>query len=477
MDKDHLKREADYVVESEKKAKGHIVRKFVNSDDTIISYPKNKFRPADFLKKTGIGNEYDELCELLSKMYQYNEDYVGLRTREVEVYLALTGEYLEITTDLRNWVSKYFEHRIKIRNPRDKNDPFATFRRLEQEYYELIARKLQIKGTISYVFLDGVTKYVVWYLYQTTWRSKLKFISDGRYKFSYTPSDPIFIKLAGTYLAQYGLQEHCLNRFIDGIKEACDNVLFVDIESKTPSDLFKDMEIMASDILHMRPFLLKNFNPEKTAIPIGSKKYIVWDWALNGIGIITFGTSKHLLSRTQKIMDESSVRLRIDGILLDYNFPWQTVTDLIGDQGLIINYYVLQQFWEKLFSFYEQIDFDRIRQRSQAKKTDEIINDDEFALSCQNISDDDVSFKEERGFKKQKIRPLRLLSLLNFLEKHFDCEIRQGKGSEVIAYRSDAKIIRFGRHKPNPIVPFERVNLALKRLKISRQEWCRVVYS
>jgi hypothetical protein len=136
---------------------------------------------------------------------------------------------------------------------------------------------------------------------------------------------------------------------------------------------------------------------------------------------------------------------------------------------------------EKLFSFYDQIDFDRIRKRISNKKTDDAIDDEEFSLSCLDIPESeeeirDRSFRTDKRGRRGILRPLRLSRVLGFLEKNFDCEIRQGKGSEIIAYRPGAKIFRFGSHKRNPVVAFERISLALKRLRISRHEWCKAVY-
>ena len=125
---------------------------------------------------------------------------------------------------------------------------------------------------------------------------------------------------------------------------------------------------------------------------------------------------------------------------------------------------------------------DRIRNRISQRKIDDQVNEDEFALSCLDIAKEeqnieDITFGKDRISGKLDLRPLRLKSLLKFLKKNFDCEIRQGKGSEIITYRKGGKIFRFGSHKRNPIVPFERVSSSLKRLGISRHEWCKKVYS
>jgi hypothetical protein len=84
--------------------------------------------------------------------------------------------------------------------------------------------------------------------------------------------------------------------------------------------------------------------------------------------------------------------------------------------------------------------------------------------------------REEPIGGRQRLRPLRLPHVLRFLERHFDCECRQGKGSEIVAYRSGHSMFRFGAHRSNPIVPLERLSAALTRLGITRREWCSAVY-
>jgi hypothetical protein len=134
---------------------------------------------------------------------------------------------------------------------------------------------------------------------------------------------------------------------------------------------------------------------------------------------------------------------------------------------------------ERLFQFYGQINFDAIRRRATQQNEISEHEDECVSLSCQDLSNKDgdaVSSKkttDPADVRHSRLRPLRLDELLDILVKQFDCEVRQGKGSEINVYHPNEKIYRFGHHREVHPILLKRV---LNRLEITPQDWLRVVY-
>jgi hypothetical protein len=166
--------------------------------------------------------------------------------------------------------------------------------------------------------------------------------------------------------------------------------------------------------------------------------------------------------------------VRTDGRLIDRFRPWITATDLhvTGVNSLAVNAYVLELLCDRLLEFYDQIDFDRIRQRAETQSDEEDIEDDVLALSCQDLAASDEEATPEPGPDQPpypgRLRPLRPQTMLRCLEREFGCEVRNGKGSETTIYRSGAKKYRLGH--PKQVQP-EQLKRILRNLDIPKRAW------
>ncbi len=74
-----------------------------------------------------------------------------------------------------------------------------------------------------------------------------------------------------------------------------------------------------------------------------------------------------------------------------------------------------------------------------------------------------------------RIRSVRMGRFLNILKREFECEIKNGKGSEVTIYRRGAKKIALGRHRRERSVSPTKVKMVLAQLSISLAQWQKVV--
>jgi hypothetical protein len=240
-------------------------------------------------------------------------------------------------------------------------------------------------------------------------------------------------------------------------------------------------------IQEMRPFLVHNFNPMKTLVQIGQGFHLAWDWATRfGIASIIGGDSEEEVLRSRESHSSRYlVRVDDDGRLLDPGKPWLCVGEAgySGDgKALPANLYIVNLFHDRLYEFYDQIDFDSIRRRAIEKSheqgKDEPVDaeaDEEIALSCQDLAERIA--EEKPAGPRRRIGSLKFQDLASFLERSFNVQVRQGKGSEVILSRPGVeRLFRLGCHGNNPEVPSDKVRELLRRLAISKQEWLRVVY-
>lgn len=171
--------------------------------------------------------------------------------------------------------------------------------------------------------------------------------------------------------------------------------------------------------------------------------------------------------------------------MLDLDCPWITADDVesrLGFRTLPVNVYVLELVHERLLTFYNCIDFDRVRQRTAARSgggTERELDDVTAALSCKNLAaTDELDIEKppsERSFSNRHQRPLRIHRLFKVLERHLGCEIRQGKGSEIVVYRPGGKIFTFGHHKADAEVSWLVVQRMLKQVGISGKEWLAAI--
>jgi hypothetical protein len=237
---------------------------------------------------------------------------------------------------------------------------------------------------------------------------------------------------------------------------------------------------MMADIQQMRPFLVRNFHADKAIVKVSENLVIAWDWCLAfGVAHVFFAQSREAILEAQA---SRSVRcmcnVGLNGLLIDYRQPWRTTRDLPQEErqaGLLANLYIIERLHGKLFSFYDQIDFDAIRSRAEAATGPEL-DDDELAVCCQDLAtaeQEELSPPTESLAAKPtaSIRPLRLQRLIRVLRDKCRCEIERGKGSEYTVYRSGGKKFVLAAHKADYSVALVIVKQLLKRVGISAVEW------
>src|SRR5262249_51425492 len=131
------------------------------------------------------------------------------------------------------------------------------------------------------------------------------------------------------------------------------------------------IQSLADDIQQMRPFLVHHFRPHKTIVELTPDYVVVWSFRL-GVGIASLVVGRSAADVRRKIKAVRSlmtIRVGHDGLLFDKRMPWHTPIRLDAStqpEALALNYLILERFHPILFSFYDRIDFARLRTRPTA---------------------------------------------------------------------------------------------------------------
>lgn len=450
--------------------------------ETVVAPAADQYRIPHFLAKTANNEDYKELKDIFQQLLQINVEHTGEITLEAEAFLCISGFRDEFAARINRWADRYFAQRFVRHNSKDRGYVERKFERLVAEWFRIFERLFRQEGSLDYVFLDECLAYIRWLLscwartghYERPDINKLPVVIEDFVSSPLTPLE--------TSLLPFGLVQSHLLTFAAMASQSADADSLETLALASEPDLLRDIAEAAADISEMRPFLIRNYRAENSIIRLPGEKdfYIAWDWCVHyGMAnIVCSCRHEDLLEYRVSRKTLCPIKVGNDGLLRDGTKPWITS---VHDRRLkeidlvALNRYILDLFWEKLFSFYEQIDLDRIRKRSI---TDVRPDDDEvLALSSRDLADQQPVEAEATRTERRRLRPLRIQRLCRFLQSRFDCEVEQGKGSEVTLYRPGERKAVLGRHKRNDEVHVVRLKRLLKQLGITPQEWLAAVYS
>ena len=484
-DANQLKREADRISRNDSRSAPRGID-LVPRDETVQAQPADLYKAPAYLKKTATPELVAELNGILRALWEINEQHQGQKTMEVEVFYMVTGEYRTLAERARAWCRAYFEQRADPSrlSPQVGNDPFELYLKLIDEYDTIFGNLARRDGSLNYVFLNLSSFYSRWFLYDRLWKGLLDLQEDGSVLLKYRPAKPKTPALMAAHIESEGWLRDDLTDFLSEVRSRVDPERMEDLGGEGDESLLRLLAGMAADIQEMRPFLLKGFNPQKTVISPGAGLVVAWTWTVRlGIANLVVGeTEAEVVGNLESRKSAMAVSVDHDGLLFGYTKPWVTARDTppsAGVRPLALNCYVLGLFHERLYSFYDRIDFERIRARARGVAAEVPADDDvALALSCQDLAQRD----EDEGPsvltpRRRPIRSVRLQRLLSLLSGRFGCEVRQGHGSEITVYRRGGKKWILGCHKRDAHVPSEVVANLLKRVGIGLDEWLDVVYS
>lgn len=200
------------------------------------------------------------------------------------------------------------------------------------------------------------------------------------------------------------------------------------------------LRLLVSDIQEMRPFLLHNFKPENVVVKVTNGVVVSWWWAVGrGVGLVPIAPSGQvMLSELRKMSNCITLTLLYDGLLACYAMPWLDAAALqaVHDYALETNLRIVEAIHDALWRLYEKVDLEAVLARFRVCAKSREPTDEEFAASCQVIAE---PIEDDSGVLPAPTAPLkaiRMQRLLAVLADRLGCEVRQGRGSEIVVYRS-----------------------------------------
>lgn len=234
----------------------------------------------DFIDKVASRESKQHLVELLAELRAINDQFIGQPVREVEVYLATTGNVLPLLSLLQEWAKGYLQERIAIDNPCDRREPPRKWLRLHNEINDVLRAACSAKNTVNYVFLSPAAQYAYWYLFYEVVSQYVAMNTDGEWvQLADSPGSDLswgyFASLwQGMDITPY--RANALAHFIGQHMQA----------SGFRPDAQNDPAAIVDLIQQMRPYLVNGYRIEDNAVPFGTGR-LLWNWTTNsGIGHI-----------------------------------------------------------------------------------------------------------------------------------------------------------------------------------------------
>jgi hypothetical protein len=431
-----------------------------------------------FLGKELVAQWNSISCEVA----EIHAEVVGMRVGMAGVVLAGDERLDLINAELRTWANQCVSKRIEKTSYR-QGGPMRQYQDLYTELIPTLEKIAFREGTANRFFYGEFCDYLPTQIYLNSAKifvecrfDKKRLLPTYRIVDRTPESATHFAQLVDIYQWQH----------LDDLTHVMETISSsTDLDQTTRADLNNDqirerLQRLVDDIQEMRPFLRHNYKAENTIIEIAPEVFLSFHWAVaRGVGFMPIAPSKaELLSHLRDMTSGLSLSIGYDGLLTNFTQQWINTNSLLSKQpnALRINLFIVEAVHAKLFALYEKVDIAAIVARY---KTRAIANsnqnqtieptDEEFAAVCQALAEpDDQATYSNNTHRLKSIRVKRLLVLL---QDHLGCEVRQGKGSEIVVYREGGHHFRLGHHKRNPYVSVVLIKNLLRRIGISFDKW------
>ncbi len=428
------------------------------------------------------------LQDLLYEAWEINERFVGEPLIDAFVQLNGSPEQVDMIERGLDWAREYVARRLARVSTRDRGCPYRKFHRLFNEllpFIDTIGLVEEEDGSAAAPhalgqLLGTLCDYIAWSFFEATWAHDVRWRDDG------TADLPTVLGLAPEIQAQcrniFSIYNWGQAQLFDPLMNRLGHAMASEgLEEAPLADELTRILLMAQDVLEMKPFLVRNFRPEKAIVQLTDELVGGFMWAtINRIGFVRCGESERdLLEQDRRCLALLPLSLRSDGLLTCYVRPWHTAETLEAASPvspITVNRVVLEAVHAKLFSFYEQIDVEAIldRRRSAGDAHTPTDEEEDEAIAASIALD----ARKEAGAGVEPAgrvtSSLRLSRLVALLEGEFGCEARSGKGSELVLHRPGSLQAVVGRHKANPQISAMAIRRILKKLGITVGEWLEV---
>lgn len=386
-----------------------------------------------------------QLHALLGEIQTWAGGLAGLGTIEADALYNGDPMAVLLRDELIAWALVHTRARLERRNPRDQDDPFRKWVRLNQEICGWLDDICLERG--PRVALVDVPDRIAAEIWDATVGPELKIHpGEGGSWIDFGRLDPMWYEAIREMIQLYTWNE------ADALQLA--RKRFTSRASGDPDVLVSRRRAMAEDIVEARALIIAGYAAAAVACPQPGG-WTTFEWDLrHSTGIVLVGeTREKLLEQDEMGLMLHPLRVHIDGRIAGYMRWWEPGDDPAWEVALL----------EPLHSRLVEAWLARVPPKPlEEEPTTTVAAVAAVADACQRIAE---------PVEGHRIPAVRMQSLLRLLERRFSCEIAAGKGSEVTVYRPGGRKFTLGHHTRNTHVPAHVVRALIKAVGISVTEW------
>lgn len=427
----------------------------VRARDRLITAPRDAdYEPPEHFRRTVAPAALRDLRSLLRDLRRLREQLVGLRVGDAEALYSGDEFAVLLRDSIDDWVTRHARSRIAKPSPRDDGDPFAKFQRLVLEFSRWFDGLVHAEGQGHQVALAGLDHKLGWTLAQGTWFRLLTRNEAGAVR--------------GIDMADRGNASICGEIYRDGQwgrerAVATQAAMMREVWVTGDSDALRvELKAMSADIREMRGLVIRGYRPEDHVVEVAGGVFAAWVWEVgHTTGVLAVGRSADGVARQVLRREQVAVEMDLSGTPRDPAMPWLD----LGPQVLPWTVGILRPVHRRLLEVWETAP----RPAAAAPVGDDTASEVEaVAAACERIA------RSEEKESRVLVPGVRRITLLNLLERHFGCEIKKGKGSEITVWRPGGRKYILPGHKGNTHFHSYMVTAMLKVVGIDPGEFCRV---
>lgn len=437
--------------------------------------------PADYAPPAFLSLTAPELVPawrvLLNEVREVNEEWVGVSVLGYQSYCACTADHLELERRIADWLGDYVRIRSDARHlcPRFPT-PLHLFEKVTGEVAQLLRPHALRRGTLNAMFFNTGFAYARWLAYDLLLAPLARRgEEDGLRDAVFLRRDEVILRDAIEIGDAHGWRDDPLGDLARVVART-DPGLAERYAGVTDGEIRVRLADIAADIGLIRPYLVRNFNPAKAVIAAAGV-HAAWGFMCGrGIGRLILDADRgRLLRGAYGRTCHGLFAVTYDGLLAVPVRPWHTAADHPGADGirpLAVNLALMERVHDRLLSFYDRIDQTRMHPRPVEAVPGDIEEDFALAAACRALAAGAAPAEPARG---RRLPALRLRQFAGVLEEKFGCEVRGGKGSEVVVTRPGGGRTVLGRHKADPEYHPYAVRRVLGRLGIDPRAFIAAV--
>lgn len=448
-------------------------------DPPVRVEPPEAYAPPSHARKILSRESLSRLQQLLSEVREQNGAVEGIRASVACVLLADDDSAEDLRIRFRRWADDYVMARLAKRSPRDNGDQVAKYHRLYQELVPFLEDVATREGTVNPVFMREVVDYLAFMFFLGTWAGALIFapsngLLERRWAVNVPPHDQDYCKNAAaihSWPAMFDLRCTVEAARRHGVRRS----------GLEPTEIRSRLRDYAADIREMRPLVIRDHNPDKVFAEFAPGLWATWFWGSSQqLGWLPIHDDER--RRTREVRERvfsTTLCLRHDGLVANEFARWITADTILHEQpeALDVNLAIVEALHARLMEVFARVDlaamYDNVRgdaggaAGAEAPTQAALLASFTAAESLESPLAPAPILGQARRLRPPTLRMERFLAVL----ERIGCEVRQGKGSEVVVYRHGGKLARIGRHTRNREVPSALVQRVLHQVGVTLAEW------